>query len=148
MKRGVSWSDELLEARRLHATNQAFAAEVAWWEERLAPLFDELGDVGPPADLWERIVARIDEPAEEVVRLRRKLNRWRAATAVAAATPVPPPSGTVTFLLLDLFRSGASDATDTEPLTPRASISNPTDKPFPSPTMLPLPTCVTACRPT
>lgn len=77
--------EEAMEARARVASDPAFAAEVAWWEERLAPLFDEIADEAPSPELWTAILARIDEPAEDnVVTLKRQVTRWRTATAVAA----------------------------------------------------------------
>ena len=77
--------EELLEARRLLASDPAFAAEVAWWEEKLSPLFDEIADEVPSPDLWQRIVGRVDEPAPTLLAMKRQVTRWRAATAAAAA---------------------------------------------------------------
>jgi anti-sigma-K factor RskA len=75
---------ELLDARRRVAEDPAFAAEVAWWEERLAPLFDEFAEEAPSPELWPRILRRLDEPGAAVVVLKRKLARWRAAATAAA----------------------------------------------------------------
>lgn len=76
--------EDLLAARRRLEADPAFADEVAWWEERLAPLFDEFADEAPSPDLWPRILRRLDEPGASVVVLKRKLARWRAAAAVTA----------------------------------------------------------------
>lgn len=98
--------EELMEARRRVAEDPAFAAEVTWWEEQLASLFEEIGDELPSDEAWSRIVQRLGQPAPDVLTLRRQIARWRAAalaTGVAAAvllglqliprTPlaVPPP---------------------------------------------------------
>jgi anti-sigma-K factor RskA len=78
--------EDLLEARRLLATEPAFSAEVALWEERFAPLFDEIEDVRASPEVWQRIQERIDaRSTENVVALRRQLFRWRAGAAVAAS---------------------------------------------------------------
>ena len=78
--------EELLEAYRLAATDEDFAREVAAWEERLAPMFDEIGEADVPPELWERIRARIsDDASSAVVTLRRSLNRWKGIAATAAA---------------------------------------------------------------
>jgi anti-sigma-K factor RskA len=76
--------EDLLAARRRAASDPAFAAEVAWWEDRLAPLFEEIADELPSAELWPRIVRRLDGTGGEVVTLKRQLARWRSAAAVAA----------------------------------------------------------------
>jgi anti-sigma-K factor RskA len=77
--------EELLEARRLLASDPAFAAEVAWWEEQFSPLYDDIPEVTPSVGLWQRIAARLDEPATNLVAMKRQLTRWRAATAATAA---------------------------------------------------------------
>lgn len=76
--------EDLLEARRRVAADPAFAAEVAWWEERLAPLFEEFADEAPSPELWSRITRRLDQPGDNVLTLRRQVTRWRSATAAAA----------------------------------------------------------------
>jgi anti-sigma-K factor RskA len=76
--------EELLAARARVAADPAFAAEVAWWEERLAPLFDEIGGETPSPELWSRIARRLDEPGGNVVTLKRQVAVWRSATAAAA----------------------------------------------------------------
>ncbi|GAA3999556.1 anti-sigma factor [Sphingomonas humi] len=97
--------EELLDARRRLAADPAFASEVAWWEARLGPLYEEFGEEAPSRELWSRIVRRLDQPGDNVVTLKRQLARWRAAAAgaaVAAAvllglqlrpdTPLPAPA--------------------------------------------------------
>lgn len=77
--------EELLDARRRLAGDPAFADEVAFWEDRFAPLFDEIADEPPSPELWARIVARLDLTDPTVVTLRRQVNRWKGATMAAAA---------------------------------------------------------------
>lgn len=78
--------EELLEARRLLAADPAFAAAVAWWSERLAPLFDEIGAEPVSPEVWRRIAQRIEAgPTGSVVALRRQLRRWQVGAAAAAA---------------------------------------------------------------
>jgi anti-sigma-K factor RskA len=77
--------EELMEARRLAASDESFAAEVAWWEERFAPLYDEIADEAPAPQLWGQIASRLEDPAANVVTMKRQLLRWRTATATAAA---------------------------------------------------------------
>lgn len=50
---------ERLQAERLIASDTAFAALVADWQTRLAPLNDAFGDVPPSPDLLPRIEARL-----------------------------------------------------------------------------------------
>lgn len=96
--------EELLEARRLLAGDPDFASEVAWWEERFAPLSDEIDDVPVPPAVWERIAERLDAgTGGTVVALKRQLVRWRAGAAMAAAAAAvllvlqlqPQPAGEV-----------------------------------------------------
>jgi len=95
----------LLEARGLAATDAVFARAVEQWQERLAPLFDEIGEGVPPETLWERIRLGITAAPEgsNVVELKRRLSIWKglsvAASAVAASLALvvgynamrPPP---------------------------------------------------------
>ncbi len=78
--------EELLAARRLLADDPAFVAEVARWEEQLAPLYDEIPELALPAGLWARIEAALTRAADPVVlALHRQVRRWRVATGVAGA---------------------------------------------------------------
>lgn len=84
--------DELVEAERRMASDPRFAEEVARWRGRLAPLGDEIDEVTPPAGLWQRIETAAGANAvanDNVVMLKRRLNRWRALgagmTAIAAS---------------------------------------------------------------
>lgn len=78
---------ELLEARGLLASDPAFAADVAVWEDRLAPLFAEIADDTPPDRLWSRIETALagPPPTGEIVRLRHRLRLWQVGTGLAAA---------------------------------------------------------------
>ena len=103
--------EELLEALRLMGSDPAFAAEVARWEERLAPLFEEIGGAEPGPEMWPRIRQAIAAQSDSarVVALQRRVRGWRWGTAAAGAmaaalalfvvvdqlrepTPLPPPS--------------------------------------------------------
>ena len=83
--------EELLAARGRLQADPDFARLVDEWEERLAPLLDEVQAETPPAELWSRISASLDENGEgaTIHALRRKATIWRtysaAITAVAAA---------------------------------------------------------------
>ena len=102
---GILEDEELVEARGLIASDPDFARSVATWEERLAPLFDEVGEEAPPEALWQSVKAEIDrDRGGDVVDLRKRLGWWKgmtgAATAIAAslalvvafdATRPPPP---------------------------------------------------------
>ena len=102
---GILEGEELVEARGLLASDEEFAREVEAWEERLAPLFDEMGEETPPEAVWQRVKAEIDNGRSgDVTELRKRLGWWRgmaaAASAVAASlalivaydvTRPPPP---------------------------------------------------------
>ena len=79
---------DLLDARRRAADDPAFAAEVAWWEDRLAPLFDEFAEEAPSPELWARVLRRLDEPGANVSVLKKQVARWRTAAVAAAVAAV------------------------------------------------------------
>ncbi len=101
---GLLEGEDLLAARACEGNDPAFAAEVAQWRDRLAPLADEISPRMPRAEVWQRIEAALAEDGGdgEVVALRRKLHRWQwiagasAAAAVALAVfafmPGAPPT--------------------------------------------------------
>jgi anti-sigma-K factor RskA len=108
---GLLEGEALLEARGRFAREPHFAARVAWWEDRVAPLLDELGGAEPGPELWARIERAIAEggrPGEgasgEVVLLRQKLRYWQATAAMAMAASI----AALVFALLPLLR-GPSD---------------------------------------
>lgn len=77
--------EALMEARRLAATDPAFAGEVERWDERFAPWFDEIAEEAPSERVWQQILRRLDEHGgTTVVGLKRKLAVWRTAAAAAA----------------------------------------------------------------
>ncbi|OYX41768.1 MAG: hypothetical protein B7Z02_14250 [Rhodobacterales bacterium 32-67-9] len=85
--------EERLTAEALIEGDPGFAAMVADWQNRLAPLNDAYAEVPPPADMLDRIEARLF-PAPE--RLRRTGWIWGALTGAALAvlalvTLLPPP---------------------------------------------------------
>lgn len=80
---GLLTGDAQQEALALLNCDSAFAEEVARWRGRTAPWFAEFAPATPPADGWSRIeAATTDGPrASDVIDLRRRVGRWRAATA-------------------------------------------------------------------
>lgn len=82
--------EELVEARRLHAEDRSFAAEVSSWEERFAPLFDEIAPVAPGQHIWERIQRVVGGArlGADIIAMRRKVRRWQGLTSLAAAAAV------------------------------------------------------------
>ncbi|MEQ7873078.1 anti-sigma factor [Sphingomonas sp. ASV193] len=88
---------ERAEVAALAATDPAFAAEVARWSARFAPLLDEIDGAPPPPALLARIEAEIAAPraapspvaspppaaraaTANVVDLTPRLRRWQVAT--------------------------------------------------------------------
>ncbi len=71
--------EALAEARRLQSSDPAFAADVARWSLRLAPMLDEVSPVEPPARILQAIEQRLAERGE-VVDLSSRLRRWKFAT--------------------------------------------------------------------
>lgn len=79
-------------AELLVLRDAAFAAAVAAWAARLAPLDASAGESAPPERVWDAIATRITggvgTGSGEVVALTRSVRRWRVATAamgIAAA---------------------------------------------------------------
>jgi anti-sigma-K factor RskA len=82
---GVLEGEERLRAQALQRADPRFAAAVATWEARLAPLLREVAEVEPSAKLWHRIDGRI---AANDGSDRRSAQRWRAATFAIGAVAV------------------------------------------------------------
>lgn len=85
--------EELITARGLMASDPAFAAAVADWEEKLAPLYDGASGTVPPPAVWARIEAELARPARSaasanVVALQRRVRRWQIASVLSAAAAV------------------------------------------------------------
>lgn len=76
--------EELIEARNRIANDPDFAAEVRWWEARLAPLIDEVAPMTPSPAVWQGIARRMGSAGAPLLSLRRGLKRWRAAALVSA----------------------------------------------------------------
>jgi anti-sigma-K factor RskA len=76
-------------ARRLREPE--LDAAIIAWERRLAPLTEIVPEVTPPADVFTNVMARIDREAgsrnkdSKVVRLRGKVQFWRATALAASA---------------------------------------------------------------
>ena len=87
---GLLEGEGLLAARSREASEPAFASEVRFWQERLAPLLDEIDPQTPRAELWDRIAAELDQTDDsaEILALSSRLRRWKVATGVAAAAAV------------------------------------------------------------
>ena len=87
---GLLEGEDLLDARGREARDPDFAAEVAFWQDRLAPLLDEVDAATPREEVWARISAALAETGEsgEVVALASRLRRWKMAAGVATAAAV------------------------------------------------------------
>ncbi len=102
---GLLDAEARLQARGLMASEAAFAASVARWEDRLAPLLDIMPPAAPDGDVWQRIQTALDqgdlaeEPVIEVLALRRRVRQWKIATGFAAAAAV-----VLAFLALPMTR--------------------------------------------
>lgn len=85
-------ADDPVQAERLLREDPRFAAAVAAWQERLAPLTDEISAVEPPARVWDRIERSLPPLGSAPDRLRRRLGWWRgygaAVTALAASLAI------------------------------------------------------------
>jgi anti-sigma-K factor RskA len=101
---GTLASNEREQAQAMIENDPAFAQLVRAWEQRLGQLQAMVASVEPPPETWARIQARLDgtDPSaamllphpdhaaritaeSNVVRLRRRVGRWRQATAGLAA---------------------------------------------------------------
>lgn len=100
---GLLEGEALMTARGRMASDPAFAAEVRQWEERLAPLLDEVPAAMPSSEVWQRIEARVNalkaaqaeaelagggSSAANVFELRESVRRWQwtaGLTSLAAA---------------------------------------------------------------
>lgn len=108
------------EALRLSLSDPAFAALVAAWEAKLAPLHGEWADAKPGDAVWSGIEQQLaDAPADKVVAIETRLRRWRAGAllsgAVAAALafvlitqPVPTPTPDAPQLAVARIESDAA----------------------------------------
>ena len=95
---GLLEGEALMEARARLATDSVFAAEVAWWEAKFAPLFDRIAPVEPPRDGWDRVQQRISSGSgASVHQLSRRVRIWRN---VAAATSAAAVAASVALIVL------------------------------------------------
>ena len=95
---GVLNAHERRAVEQLIARDQAFAAEVAFWEERLGGLAATVPPVAPPADLWARIDTALDR-AKPAARggegLWQSLAFWRGLALAASALAVACLAGLI-----------------------------------------------------
>jgi anti-sigma-K factor RskA len=81
---GVLDADERLAAELRLARDPAFAAEVAFWENRLGGLADAVPSVTPPERVWRRIDQALAAPGQRTG-LWHSLWFWRWSTVASAA---------------------------------------------------------------
>ncbi|GAB5348161.1 anti-sigma factor [Alteriqipengyuania sp. 357] len=91
---GLLEGEDLLEARGRLSCEPQLAGMVARWEQRLAPMLDDVGGATPSPDLWERIAGEMEqesEAASPIVLLQRRVTFWQriaAGSAVAAVAAI------------------------------------------------------------
>ncbi|HWF93580.1 MAG TPA: anti-sigma factor [Xanthobacteraceae bacterium] len=96
---GVLGAAERRQAQQRLAHDQAFADEVAFWEERLGSFADAVAPVAPPARAWTRIAraVKVRDPAMARESLWQSLTFWRSFALGAAALAVAS-IGALTFI--------------------------------------------------
>jgi len=102
---------EMAEARRQAETDPGFAAEIAAWEARLAPLARTAVPETPPDDLWRAIADATRPDARTVSREPRRGRRPRRAFAALALA-----ASLLVGVLAGLGIGVLTDAPDQEPL--------------------------------
>jgi anti-sigma-K factor RskA len=95
---GVLDPGERRRAQRRLAHDQAFANEVAFWNERLGAFADSVEPVHPPPEIWRRIARslRIPDSAAPRESLWQSLAFWRSF-AIGAAALAAASIGILTF---------------------------------------------------
>jgi anti-sigma-K factor RskA len=96
---GVLGAAERRRAQQRLAHDQAFADEVAFWEERLGTLVDTVEPVAPPERAWTRIAraVRLRDPTTAPENLWHSLTFWRSF-AIGAAALAAASIGALTFI--------------------------------------------------
>jgi anti-sigma-K factor RskA len=96
---GVLGAAERRQAQQRLAHDQAFADEVAFWEERLGAFADGVAPVAPPDRTWSRIARKIKarDPSAPSESLWQSLIFWRSF-AIGAAALAAASIGALTFI--------------------------------------------------
>ncbi len=120
---GTLSADERAEFEALLSTSEAARQAVAAWEQRLAPLGEQVVDVAPPAAVWdgiEKALPELSRPAPGAARpdgrdqapsielLLRSRNRWRNATYVASVLAAALAFFSIDRVLVNNQETGAS----------------------------------------
>lgn len=101
----------MLDARGRMARDPDFATMIAGWEDRFAPLMEQIPPARPSDEVWPRIEAALDNSGfdhgkvVELDALRRRLRVWKLATGLSAAAAVA-----LAFLALPSLRTPAPEA--------------------------------------
>jgi anti-sigma-K factor RskA len=98
---GVLGAAERRQAQQRLAHDQAFANEVAFWEERLGAFADTVAPVAPPDRAWTRIAraVRARDPSAARESLWQSLVFWRSF-AIGSAALAAASIGTLTFIAI------------------------------------------------
>jgi anti-sigma-K factor RskA len=98
---GVLGAAERRQAQQRLAHDQAFANEVAFWEERLGAFADAIEPVAPPDRAWTRIAraVRVGDPSAPRESLWQSLTFWRSFGIGSAALAVAS-IGALTFIAI------------------------------------------------
>lgn len=95
---GVLNASERRAVEQRIARDSAFAAEVAFWEERLGGLAAMVPPVAPPADGWARIEAALDRAKPRAAKsegLWQSLTFWRTLATATSALAVASLAGLI-----------------------------------------------------
>lgn len=87
---GLLEGEDLFAARAREASDEKFAAEVARWQDQLAPLLDTIDARTPREEVWKRIRDEFDTLGDsaEIISLNARLRRWKMAAGTAAAAAI------------------------------------------------------------
>jgi anti-sigma-K factor RskA len=98
---GVLGAAERRQAEQRLTHDQAFANEVAFWEERLGGLADAVAPVAPPERAWSRIAraTRAHNPGAPRESLWQSLVFWRSF-AIGSAALAAASIGALTFIAI------------------------------------------------
>jgi anti-sigma-K factor RskA len=98
---GVLGAAERRQAQQRLAHDQAFADEVAFWEERLGAFADAVTPVAPPDRTWSRIARKIKarDPSAPRESLWQSLAFWRSF-AIGSAVLAAASIGALTFIAI------------------------------------------------
>jgi anti-sigma-K factor RskA len=95
---GVLTAKERRAVEQLIARSPAFAAEVAYWEERLGGLAAMVPPVAPPAGVWARIEAELGRAKPARARgegLWQSLAFWRSLATATSALAIASLAGLI-----------------------------------------------------